>query len=327
MLNKVKSYVAIWNVAAFVFCGIIGYYGVTGLIDSLSACNKFSRFSSVEDMCGQLSGYMVLFVAILVIAVAGIVFGMMNTRRVAEGSNPKTMSGLISAVSGILLHGFFVIMIILALSDASDKVYISSSNASQKLFSIILNSLFSTGPKLWVPLILAVMNFGLSILGLVFILTYKPKAEILSSSEDNSPIPQPMSVVQQFAKPEKKDLPPMLNGDESDAAAAPAQPISGLKTISPIDDNAAQQVAEAPAGTPVTEAPAEMPAEAPAETPVTEAPAEMPAEVPAGTPVVEAPAEMPAEMPATEAPAEEAPVAEMPAVEPTTDNQEPPVAI
>ena len=154
------------------------------------------------------------------------------------------------------------------------------------------------------------MNFGLSILGLVFILTYEPKAEILSSSEDNSPIPQPMSVVQQFAKPEKKDLPPMLNGDESDAAAAPAQPISGLKTISPIDDNAAQQVAEAPA-----------------ETPVTEAPAEMPAEAPAGTPVVEAPAEMPAEMPATEAPAEEAPVAEMPAVEPTTDNQEPPVAI
>ncbi len=66
------------------------------------------------------------------------------------------------------------------------------------------------------------------------------KQALEKQSDINQVSGGPASVVQQFAKPVKKDLPPILNGNQDDSMANP--PIAGLRTINPIqqtEDSAA----------------------------------------------------------------------------------------
>lgn len=238
MNSIIKSNIAIWNVGAC-FIGVFSSFVCIQTLMSVSKICDVAYSSYAKSKCMDgLEGYYALYISILVIATVAIIAGIGHARRTADGSNQKTAGGFISTIAMILLHGYFLVATIITMAEkASVTAGISSLSAS---ISFSLSSLFGADSSLWIVLLFAVMNLGLAIAGLVFVCIYKPAKAGIETMQEISAVKTGASVVEQFAKPEKKELPPMLNGDDSSTAAAgPA--ISGLRSMAPIADTASEQ--------------------------------------------------------------------------------------
>ena len=251
ILEKTKKDITIWNagvcfIGALISFVIINYLGKYVALCNAMTSSRSSLYSSSSDSgCSTLVGYFVLFVIMLIVSATAIVAGIVHARKTIEGGNQKTVCGFLSTVSAIILHGFLFISFIITLVVMNDShALVGLSTAS--IPSLAIGSMFAETWGLWIALIFSLVNIVLAVFGLVFVCTYKPKAAILDEQTVATPTGG-ASVIDQFAKPEKKDLPPMLNGDAGNAATptAAANPsISGLRSMQPLSTPVAEQPTE-----------------------------------------------------------------------------------
>lgn len=240
-MNKIRENVALFNSgASYIMAGVWFFVMATfitsynALAKAASEYSKFTSSSSFEKPLGELAGNLALSIFFFVTSMAAVIFGMKHARNCIKDACVKTVSGIVSTVACAIVWGYATISSIISYS------------ASKKASSDILSSLFTSFSASWIFWAIIIFEIFATVMAVVgFVLALKsPARGILTAKEQpDDIIGAPMSVVQQFAKPEKKDLPPMLNGEQEDAAAPASNPsISGLRSIAPIEqtDSVAQ---------------------------------------------------------------------------------------
>ena len=180
----------------------------------------------LEKQIDGANSVAIFYTIAFVLCLCGAVCALIHAKKYVSNENRKNVFGFISTIIGIIVSGYLAITVIITITEMNNTSASSLSSAlSASLISISFGEFW-----VWLMLLICIANLGLSIKGLVdVIIAPKNVAAILEAKED---VPTgPMSVVQQFAKPEKKDLPPMLSTDD-DAQVNPA--ISGLRNVMPI---------------------------------------------------------------------------------------------
>lgn len=211
---------------------IIAYNGAVSVVSQYSKMGIST--TSMNDSIGEISGRLWLSVFFFAASLAAAIFGMAHARDCVKGIRAKTTSGLIATISSTAIWGYASVNSIIAMCE-SKSAAMSASSDIVKSFTSSLSSEW----VIWVIVLFEVVATAAAIAGLVSVITAPSRALTIDSKEGDDPIGEPMSVVQQFAKPEKKDLPPMLNGDQDDSAAATTNPsISGLRSIAPTEQSA-----------------------------------------------------------------------------------------
>ena len=244
-MNKSKDGIALFNSGASYimmsswFIVMALYIVMYNSISKVTAQYSKLGFSSsaMDDSISEVTGGLWLSVFFFAVSLAAVIFGMSHARNTIKGLRAKSISGIVSTVASAIVWGYASIGSIIMMADAKSSA--SSSDIIKSFTSAI-----SSEWVMWVIILFEIVATIMAIIGFISVITAPSRAITVDSEEDEKaadPIGRPMSVVQQFAKPEKKDLPPMLNGEQDDSAAASttANPsISGLRTIAPIEQAA-----------------------------------------------------------------------------------------
>ena len=233
-MNKIRENIALFNSGASYIMAGVWFIIMAAFITSYNALakavseySKYTSSSTYDKALGELAGNLALSIFFFIVSMAAVVFGMKHARNCIKGAGAKSVSGLVSTISCAIVWGYAAISSIISYSE------------SKKASSDILGSLFSSFSAswiFWVILIFEIIAVAMAIVGFVFVLKSPAQGILTAKEQTDNTIGGPMSVVQQFAKPEKKDLPPMLNGDQAESTEPAANPsISGLRSIAPIE--------------------------------------------------------------------------------------------
>lgn len=220
--------VSIWFIIMALY--VVTYNSITSVYNQLG----ISMSSSSNDVINEITSRLWLSVFFFAVSLAAAIFGMSHARDCVKGIRAKTISGLVSTISSTVIWGYAAVNSVIAMCQSKSAAMSASSDIVGSLTSSL-----SSEWVIWVIMLFEVIAAAAAIIGLVTVITAPSRTMTIDGKGGDDPIGKPMSVVQQFAKPEKKDLPPMLNGDQDDSAATTANPsISGLRSIAPTEQAA-----------------------------------------------------------------------------------------
>lgn len=224
---------SIWFIIMALY--IIAYNGAVSVVSQYSKMGIST--TSMNDSIGEISGRLWLSVFFFAASLAAAIFGMAHARDCVKGIRAKTTSGLVSTASSAIVWGYASINSIITMCESKSAAMTASSDVIKTLAAA-----FSSEWIVWVIMLFEVVATVTAVVGFISVITAPSRAITVDSKDGDTSadlIGSPVSVVQQFAKPEKKDLPPMLNGDQDDSAAATINPsISGLRSIAPTEQSA-----------------------------------------------------------------------------------------
>jgi hypothetical protein len=237
MTDKTRSMVPLFNLGAsfaFTFIAFL-YFGVcvTALSSLEEAASKAGQYASYySDSLSTARGTTAIYGVVFAVALCASVFGIIHAYKYVSGEKQKTPVGFVSSIASILLSGFWMITIIIGMAERNS----AKESLAKSGYASVTSSFLSAEWMVWVLLIFTIVCLCAALTGLVVMIKApQNKAQILEAKEDTTPIPN--SVVNQFAKPEKKDLPPMLGGDTEESTSN-STAISGMRTIMPTGSGA-----------------------------------------------------------------------------------------